>query len=139
LPFSELETQNIKAFVNSRNFKTAFSAHTHGNLLIKPWCWQDPVGTPDDAIFNIFLNDMKAFLNDMKAINGYTAGFPSQTVGYQVRGGTDDWYYNDSGHAKIFSITPETGTSFWPAQNQIIPLAQGMLHANQYITLVAGP
>ena len=102
LPFSELETQNIKAFVNSRNFKTAFSAHTHGNLLIKPWCWQDPIGTPDDAIFNIFLADMKA-------VNGYTTGFPSQTVGYQVRGGTDDWYYNDSGHAKIFSFTPETG------------------------------
>jgi len=132
LPFSELETQNIKAFVNSRNFKTAFSAHTYGNLLIKPWCWQDPIGTPDDAIFN-------TFLSDMKAVNGYTAGFPSQTVGYEVRGGTDDWYYNDSGHAKIFGITPETGTSFWPPQNQIIPLAQGMLHANQYITLVAGP
>lgn len=132
LPFSEIETNNMKNFVNSRNFKTAFSAHTHGNLLIKPWCWQDPIGTPDDGIFNIFLADMKA-------VNGYTVGFPSQTVGYQVRGGTDDWYYNDSGHTKIFGITPETGTSFWPTQNLIIPLAQGMLHANQYITLVAGP
>jgi len=132
LPFSELETQNIKAFVNSRNFKTAFSAHTYGNYLIKPWCWQDPIGTPDDATFNLFLADMKA-------VNGYTTGFPSQTVGYKVRGGTDDWYYNDSGHAKIFGFTPETGTSFWPPQSQIIPLAQGMLHANQYITLVAGP
>lgn len=132
LPFSELETQNMKNFVNSRNFKTAFSAHTYGNYLIKPWCWQDPIGTPDDAIFNMFLADMKVY-------NGYTTGFPSQTVGYKVRGGTDDWYYNDSGHAKIFSITPETGQSFWPAQNQIIPLAQGMLQANQYITLVAGP
>jgi carboxypeptidase T len=132
LPFSELETQNIKTFVNSRSIKTAFSAHTYGNYLIKPWCWQDPIGTPDDAIYT-------TFLNDMKAVSGYTAGFPSQTVGYKVRGGTDDWYYNDSGHAKIFSITPETGTSFWPPQNQIIPLAQGMLHSNQYITLVAGP
>lgn len=132
LPFSEIETQNMFNFVNSRQFKTAFSAHTYGNYLIKPWCWQDPIGTPDDAIFN-------TFLADMKAVNGYTAGFPSQTVGYKVRGGTDDWYYNDSGHTKIFSITPETGTSFWPSQSQIIPLAQGMLHANQYITLVAGP
>ena len=132
LPFSEPETNNMKNFVNSRNFKTAFSAHTYGNYLIKPWCWQDPIGTPDDAIYNIFLADMSAY-------NGYTTGFPSETVGYKVRGGTDDWYYNDSGHAKIFSITPETGTSFWPPQSQIIPLAQGMLHTNQYITLVAGP
>jgi len=132
LPFSEIETQNMQSFVNSRQFKTAFSAHTYGNYLIKPWCWQDPIGTPDDWIFNIFLADMST-------VNGYTTGFPSQTVGYKVRGGTDDWYYNDSGHTKIFSITPETGTSFWPPQNQIIPLAQGMLHSNQYITLVAGP
>ena len=131
LPFSELETQNIKAFVNSRNFKTAFSAHTYGNYLIKPWCWQDPIGTPDDAMYNMFLSDMQA-------TNGYTIGFPSQTVGYKVRGGTDDWYYNDSGHAKIFSFTPETGSSFWPAQSEIIPLAQGMLYSNQYIALIAG-
>jgi len=132
LPFSEIETNNMKNFVNSRQFKTAFSAHTYGNYLIKPWCWSDPNPTPDDAIFN-------EFLNDMKVTNGYTTGFPSQTVGYYVRGGTDDWYYNDSGHTKIFSITPETGTTFWPPQNQILPLAQGMLFSNQYITLVAGP
>jgi phage terminase large subunit-like protein len=132
LPFSELETQNMKNFVNSRNIKTAFSAHTYGNYLIKPWCWQDPIGTPDDAMFN-------EFTSDMKATNGYTAGFPSQTVGYKVRGGTDDWYYNDSGHAKIFSFTPETGGSFWPPQAEIIPLAQGMLFSNQYLSLIAGP
>lgn len=132
LPFSEVETQNIKNFVNSRNFKTAFSAHTYGNYLIKPWCWQDPIGTPDDAMYN-------QFLADMKATNGYTIGFPSQTVGYKVRGGTDDWYYNDSGHAKIFSFTPETGSDFWPSQSEILPLAQGMLFSNQYISLIAGP
>ena len=131
-PFSEIETQNMRNFVNSRQFKTAFSAHTYGNYFIKPWCWQDPIGTTDDWVFNIFLQDMRT-------VNGYTVGFPSQTVGYKVRGGTDDWYYNDSAHGKIFSITPETGTSFWPPQSQIIPLAQGMLNANQYITLVAGP
>lgn len=132
LPFSELETQNIKTFVNSRNFKTAFSAHTYGNYLIKPWCWQDPIGTPDDAMYN-------QFLADMQLTNGYTVGFPSQTVGYPVRGGTDDWYYNDSGHTKIFSFTPETGSSFWPAQSEILPLAQGMLESNKYIALIAGP
>ncbi len=131
-PFSELETQNIMTFVNSRNFKTAFSAHTYGNYLIKPWCWQDPIPTPDDAMYT-------QFLTDMQATNGYTIGFPSQTVGYKVRGGTDDWYYNDSGHAKIFSFTPETGSSFWPPQSEILPLAQGMLFSNQYISLIAGP
>jgi len=132
LPFSEPETQALFTFVNSRNFKTSISAHTYGNYLIKPWGWIDPTPTPDDNIFN-------TFLQDCRASNGYTVGTASQTVGYFVRGVTDDWYYNDSGHAKIIAITPETGTSFWPSQAQIIPLAQSMLFTYQYFALVAGP
>jgi hypothetical protein len=130
-PFSEPENINVATYVNSKLFKTAASAHTYGNLLIKPWCYLDPIGTPDDAKFNYYFNDMKA-------TNGYTAGFPSQTVGYKVRGGTDDWYYQDSGHAKIFGYTPETGPSFWPPQSQMLPLAQGMLYSNIYWTMIAG-
>ena len=134
-PFSEIETQNMMNFVNSRHFNAIFGAHTYGNYLIKPWAWSDPAVTPDDNKFSQFLADMKAF-NPV-----YTTGTPSQTVGYFVRGGADDWYYNDSTHAghHIFGITPETGTSFWPAQAQIIPLAQGMFMNNQYMSLIAGP
>jgi carboxypeptidase T len=135
-PFSEPETQHIMNFVNSRNFNAAFGAHTYGNYLIKPWAWSDPSPTPDDNKFNQFLADMKAS-NPV-----YTTGTPSQTVGYFVRGGADDWYYNDSAHTghHIFAITPETGsTGFWPTQAEIIPLAQGMLFNNQYMSLIAGP
>jgi carboxypeptidase T len=135
LPYSEIETQNMINFVNSHNFNTAFGAHTYGNYLIKPYCWSDPSPTPDDAMFNVFLADMKAS-NPI-----YTTGFPSQTVGYFVRGGADDAYYNDSAHTghHIFAITPETGTQFWPPQSEILPLAQGMLFNNQYMSLIAGP
>lgn len=137
-PFSEIETQNMMNFVNSRHFNASFGAHTYGNYLIKPWSWSDPNPTPDDNKFNQFLTDMKAF-NPV-----YTIGTPFQTVGYYVRGGSDDWYYNDSTHAghHIFGITPETGNAsqgFWPAQNQIIPLAQGLFYQNQYMSLIAGP
>ncbi len=134
-PFSEIEGQNMMNFVNSRHFNASFGAHTYGNYLIKPWAWSDPAVTPDDNKFSQFLADMKAS-NPV-----YTTGTPSQTVGYFVRGGSDDWYYNDSTHAghHIFGITPETGTAFWPAQNQIIPLAQGMFFNNQYMSLIAGP
>jgi hypothetical protein len=77
---------------------------------------------------------------DMTQYNHYTYGRPSQTVGYQTRGGSDDWNYNDSGHAKMIEMTPETGLSgFWPSQAEIIPLAEGMLWMNQYICMVAGP
>lgn len=134
-PFSEPETQAVMNFVNARHFNAAFGAHTYGNYLIKPWAWSDPSPTPDDNKFSQFLADMKSS-NPV-----YTTGTPSQTVGYMVRGGSDDWYYNDSVHTghHIFGITPETGTSFWPAQNQIIPLAQGMVFNNQYMSLIAGP
>ncbi len=109
-PFSEIETQNMRNFVNGRNFNAIFGAHTYGNYLIKPWAWSDPNVTPDDNKFSQFLADMKAS-NPV-----YTTGTPSQTVGYFVRGGADDWYYNDSVHTghHIFGITPETGTEFWP-------------------------
>ncbi len=135
-PFSELETQAMYNFVNTHNFNSAFGAHTYGNYLIKPWCWSDPNPTPDDAKFNVFLADMK-YSNPV-----YLTGPPSATVNYFVRGGADDWYYNDSIHTghHIFAITPETDEStFWPSQNQIIPLAQGMLFNNTYMSLIAGP
>jgi carboxypeptidase T len=135
-PFSEIETQNMMNFVNTHNFNSSISAHTYGNYFIKTWCWQDPIPTPDDAKYNLWFSNM-----DYSSPQ-YTYGFPSQTVGYQVRGGTDDWYYNDSAHAghHIFSYTPETdATTFWPPQSFIIPEAEAMLYNNQYWTLIAGP
>ncbi|MBL8007869.1 MAG: T9SS type A sorting domain-containing protein [Ignavibacteria bacterium] len=133
-PFSEAETRNVMNFVSSRNFNSAFNAHTYGNYLLKPWDYIDPLPTPDDYKFNQFLSDMSEKSN-------YTTGSASQTLGYFVRGGTSDWFYNDSAHSghNIFSVLPETGPSFWPAQNEIIPLARNMLFSNQYMSLIAGP
>ena len=133
-PFSEIETHNYMDFVNSRNFSSVFNAHTYGNYLLKPWNWIDPVPTPDDDKFNQFLSDMSETSN-------YTTGSTSVTLGYFVRGGADDWVYNDSAHTNhnIFGITPETGNQFWPPQSDIIPFAQNMLYSNQYMSLIAGP
>lgn len=133
-PFSEPETQAVKNFVNSRNFSGILGSHTYGNYLIKPWAWQDPIPTPDDNKFNEYLADMSQY-------NQYTTGAPSETVGYFVRGGADDWYYNDSAHSphRIIAITPETGTTgFWPTQAEIIPLAQEMLLPDRYFALIGG-
>lgn len=133
-PFSEIETRNVMNFVNSRNFNSAFNAHTYGNYLVKPWDWIDPQPTPDDSKFN-------QILSDMSGSNQYIYGSSTQTLGYFIRGGATDWFYNDSAHSghHIFGILPETGPSFWPAQNEIIPLAQKMLYSNQYMSLIAGP
>ncbi len=129
-PFSELETQAMFNFVNSHQFKSGLGAHTYGNYLIRPFAWNN-TPTPDDNIFQEYSIDMTQY-------NHYTYGRAYQTVGYHVRGGADDWYYNDSGHTKMIEMTPETGASFWPTQAQIMPLVEGMLWTNQYIALIAG-
>ena len=133
-PFSEIESQNVMNFVNSRNFQAGLGAHTHGNDLLKPWAWCDPTPTPDDYKFNEYLADMTVY-------NHYITGTPHGALGYYVRGCTDDWYYEDSTHAShhIIFMTPETGTAFWPQQSEILPDCQDMLWPNQYICLIAGP
>jgi carboxypeptidase T len=133
-PFSEIESQNVMNFVNSRNFQAGMGAHTYGNDLLKPWAWCDPSPTPDDYKFNEYMADMTMY-------NHYITGTPHGALGYYVRGCTDDWYYEDSTHAShhVIFMTPETGTSFWPSQSQILPNCEAMLWPNQYICLVAGP
>lgn len=132
-PFSEIETQNARDFVLSRNFKGILSYHTYGNYLIRPWGYVD-APSPDE---NIFQN----FSQDMVLHNHYTLGRSNQTVAYGVRGVTDDWYYNDSAHSKIIAMTPEVGTGtdgFWPLQSRILPLAKQNVSQNMYFALACG-
>lgn len=133
LPFDQVETQNAMNFVNSRSFKGALSYHTFGNYFIRPWGYSGLV-SPDE---NIFQN----FSADMALHNMYTLGRSINTVNYTVRGTTDDWYYNDSGHTKIIAMTPEVGGSsdgFWPPQARILPLAQSTVWSNTYFCLAGG-
>ncbi len=133
-PFSEPETGGIRDFVNAHRFRTGLNYHTYSNLLIYPWAWIDPQLTPDSSFFTYWANEMTAY-------NGYEPGTASQTVGYFVRGGTDDWMYGDvsTGRSKILSMTPEVGsTGFWPTQQEIFPLAQENLRPNLYIAWAGG-
>jgi len=133
-PFSEPETQNAMNFVNSRNFKGILSYHTYGNYLIRPWGYVD-APSPDERIY-------QNISQDMVLDNHYTLGRSNQTVNYGVRGVTDDWYYNDSGHSKAFAMTPEVGTGsdgFWPLQSRILPLAKQNVSQNIYFAMFSGP
>jgi carboxypeptidase T len=133
-PFSEIETANMMNFVNSRNFKGILSYHTYGNYLIRPWGYVD-APTPDEPVF-------QEFSQEMLIDNHFTMGRSNQTVAYGVRGVTDDWYYNDSGHASAIAFTPEVGSSsdgFWPTQSRILPLAQSTVRQNIHFALAAGP
>uniref|UniRef100_A0A832G8S2 carboxypeptidase T n=1 Tax=Ignavibacterium album TaxID=591197 RepID=A0A832G8S2_9BACT len=130
-PFSEPETQAIRNFTNSKNFKTALNYHTYSNLLLYPWGYVNQP-TPDNNIFVEYSTDMVAF-------NGYENGQPPVIL-YDVNGSADDWMYGEqSSKPKIFAMTPEVGSSgFWPSQAEIFPLAIENLRPNLYITWVAG-
>ncbi len=122
-PASEPEIQLITNFVDSHDFKFALNYHTYGGLLIYPWGYSDSF-TPDSLEFS-------AFSGHMVSKNGYTAGTGTETVGYTVNGDSDDWYYGDTTHREpIYSMTPEAGSSFWPAQGEIIPFCNENLYPN---------
>ncbi len=138
-PFSEPETQALKAFVEAFDFKTAFNYHSFSDLLIYPYGVTEEL--PKDSV--VFLN----YGRDMTKENGYLLGTALQTVGYKVRGVADDWFYgpeegNENGRAPIISFTPEVGSfndGFWPAPSRIISLCEDNLLANQLLSRYAGP
>ena len=133
-PFSEPETQAIRAFCNSKQFKACLNYHTFGNLLIYPYGYLSQE-TPDSLIYRRFARDMTAF-------NGYVFGTDMQTVGYSTRGNSDDWMYGEQDEKpKIFAMTPEVGSSsdgFWPQPSRIIPLCDENLFPNKYLAWIAG-
>ena len=133
-PFSEPETATIRDFIAGKTFRNALNYHTYGNYLIYPYGALDYL-TPDSLTFSEFAGDITAF-------NGYSAGTAMETVGYGVRGVSDDYFYDGdviATNGNIFAMTPEVGTTgFWPSQSEIIPLAVENLLPNLYYAWVAG-
>lgn len=120
--FSEPETQAIKWFCEQHQFKMALNAHTFSNLLLYPYGYANNVPTPEDNIF-------KAFSAIMVRENGYDDIIGSEL--YPASGVSDDWFYGEqSTKSKIYAMTPEIGSSFWPAQANIIPLCNENIFMN---------
>ncbi len=135
-PFSEPETQLVKSFVESRNFKLALNYHSYGNLLVYPWSYIDNFYTPDSARYAEYGSLLSKY-------NLYSAGTPNQTVGYLVNGCSDDWMYGEqSSKPKVFAFTPEVGDAFygfWPPMSEIIPICLENLWSNITTAKLAGP
>jgi hypothetical protein len=131
--FSEPENQNIKQFCEAHNFVITLNYHSAAGLLLYPWGWT-PDACPDDATFF-------AHASMMTQDNNYTFGAGSTTI-YPTNGGSDDWMYGDTENKnKIFSYTPEVGTSndgFWPSMNRIIPLCQECILQDLLAAYLAG-
>lgn len=120
--FSEPETQVMRAFCQSRQFKTAINAHSYGGKLLYPWSYA-PIACPDGALLSL-----QSGL--MSQNNLYTTG-QAPLILYGVNGDANDWMYGEEiEKGKILAMTPETGTTadgFWPVQERIIPLCEEMI------------
>lgn len=121
--FSEPETQAVREMCLAHNFQIALNYHTHGNLLIHPWGYNDQP-TDEDSLF-------KAMSVTMTKENKFTYGTGSETVGYVVNGDSDDYMYGEQAEKNgIYSFTPEVGTAFWPDSSEIDQLNKSCLLQN---------
>lgn len=142
-PFSEPETQNMRDFMNSRQFATQNDYHCWQNVVLIPWgtSYFDGDGlTADDDIFRMIADSMSYLIHGVSGA-WYAPGTIWEIL-YNVNGGSVDWdYAEQTTKPKIFAVSTEIGNStdgFWPAQSRILPLAQENLPANLFIARIAG-
>jgi len=132
--FSEPETQAVRDFVMDHNFQTVFNYHSYGNLLIKPFGYDESVALPfpDNNIYS-------QLGNDLVADNGYLYGTGTETVGYTVNGDAVDYMYGELG---IINFTPEVGAgsdgAFWPTAELAFEMADENLSMNTHLAGCAG-
>lgn len=133
-PFSEPETQAIRALCIARGFTAALNYHSYGNVLITPWGYAN-AGTPDSTVYRR-LGTM------LTAATFYDVGTSVEVLGYETNGDADDWMYGDTvGKPAVFALTPEVGSEvdgFWPPPSRIAEIAAINLRANLTIARLAG-
>jgi len=131
-PFSEPETQAMQWMQENHNFISTFNAHTFGEDLLHP------VGTTS-AEFAAHHNYFQDLGQHMCSLNGYSV-IKSSAL-YPASGDSDDYAYKvDIGVGlkdTVFAMTPEIGTSFWPAMSEIIPTCQDMILPNLVLSHMA--
>lgn len=124
--FSEPETQAVRFFCETHEFKLALNYHSFSDLLIYPWGYSDELTEGSEQFIKMG--------NELAKENKFLKGTATQTVGYNVNGTSDDWMYQaTSNKSNIFAMTPEVGPSylgFWPPSNMIEMLCQSTLLKN---------
>lgn len=120
-PFSEIENQAMKWFVEQHDFSLALNNHTHGNLLLYPFSYQNTQTDDNDTFIGIS--------DEMVSQNNFNNILSAEL--YFASGDADDFMYGETTtHSKIFSMTPEIGSSFWPNQSDIITICKSMMYFN---------
>ena len=121
--FSEPETQILRDFVQSRNFKTCLMNHTSANSIPHPYG-----GNP--SFVSGREDEMHKWHEDMTKYNRYISG---ATIFTPANGIADDWMIGGAADANgktgstktVLASTPEHGgTGFWPPTIDIVPIAK---------------
>jgi carboxypeptidase T len=139
-PFSEPETQALRAFAETRHFTIAIDHHAYGNYYVTPYGRPaNHTVTTQDARFYSYASAL------MSRYNGYFAGDGMATVNYYAVGNSRDWHITgDIGvgtKQKTYGYTVEVGPGnlgFWPSTSNIIPIAKSMVFANMQMAYMAG-
>ena len=113
-PFSEPETQCLREFIDSRQFKIIMNFHSYGNDFLYSWGYYDGY-TPDNQIFG-------QIADSATAQNGYAHGTAWEVL-YNTNGDCNDWQYGEQlEKPKMFGIVMEIGDGFdgfWPDPSRI--------------------
>lgn len=121
--FSEPETQAIRQLCLEHDFRIALNYHTFSNVLIYPWT-NSGLPTADQHIFG-------PLAQEMSYQNFYQPGTIIETLNYLANGSSDDWMYGEQTEKnKIFAMTPEVGSSFWPTIDRIETNCLATMHMN---------
>ena len=121
-PFSEIENQAIKWFCEQHNFVMAFNNHSYGDLLLYPYGYTSNAPTPENEVFEIISEELVSR-------NGFNNILSSGL--YPAAGDSDDYMYGTIGtHNKIYAMTLEIGSEFWPPSSQIEEIAKSMMYLN---------
>ena len=127
--FSEPETQALKYFCENHTFKFTLNYHTYSNLLLFPYGFDYDQFTPDHDYFLGFTEELVRYNNYANQIS---------TDLYPASGNADDWMYGGDTKPTILSMTPEVGSSFWPASSAILGLCRENLYMNLTLARLAG-
>ena len=126
-PFSEAENRAIRYLVESKDFKLALNNHTYGNLLLYPYGYDYNQPTEDNEIYEFISSELVSENNYDNIISADL---------YPAAGDSDDFMYgmltteDNQTREKIFAMTPEIGSSFWPQSSTIEDLCKGMIKLN---------
>ena len=90
--------------------------------MLYPFGYTENAPTPENELFI-------AMTDELVSKNGYENIIGSDL--YPASGVADDFMYGTIGtHDKIYALTPEIGSEFWPPSSQIEEIAKDMMYLN---------